>query len=278
MGWKLLFWALPAGAAATLNPCGIAMLPAYVAYYVGKSERGRPDPLKGVEAGSLLAVGVLTVFTVMGALIAAVGSVIATVIPWLAMAVAVGLLALAVATLLGHDLTLPLPAFAYRGPKNRGRVGYLTYGVGYGLASLGCTLPIFMIVVSSVLSAGFVSGLAAFIAYGVGMGVMLIAVAVTVSAGKAAVVRSLRRAAPALRYVGGLGLLAAGTYLLAYNLQGLQFRATGGSNDLPTLVAVATGVTALTLAAVLAALGNARHAPSAADDPEPGRAPGENQV
>ena len=275
MDWKLLFWALPAGAAATVNPCGVAMLPAYIAYYVGKSERGRPDPLKGVEAGLLLAVGVLAVFTAMGALVAAAGSVIASAIPWLALAVALGLLALAVATLLGRALALPLPAVVRRGPRDRGRAGFLMYGVGYGLASLGCTLPIFMIVVSSVLSAGFVSGLAAFTAYGVGMGVMLIAVAVAVSAGKAALVRGLRRAAPALRYVGGLGLLAAGAYLLEYNLQGLQFRATGGSNEVPTLVAVAAGVAALALAAVLTARRSARPAPGSAGEPEPNRAPGE---
>lgn len=275
MDWKLLFWALPAGAAATLNPCGVAMLPAYIAYYLGKREVGPTDPLKGVEAGLLLAAGVLAVFTVMGALIAAVGSVIASAIPWLALAVAVGLLALAVATLLGRDLALPLPAFAHRGPQDRGRAGFLSYGVGYGLASLGCTLPIFMIVVSSVLSAGFVSGLAAFVAYGAGMGVMLIAVAVAVSAGKAALVRGLRRAAPALRYVGGLGLLAAGAYLLAYNLQGLQFRATGGINRVPTVVAVVAGLAALALAVGLAVLRSARRTPASAGDPEPGRAPGE---
>jgi len=204
-----------------------------------------------------------------------VGSVIASAIPWLALAVAVGLLALAVATLLGRDLALPLPAFARRGPQDRGRAGFLSYGVGYGLASLGCTLPIFMIVVSSVLSAGFVSGLAAFIAYGAGMGVMLVAVAVAVSAGKAALVRGLRRAAPALRYVGGLGLLAAGAYLLAYNLQGLQFRATGVINRVPAVVAVVAGLAALALAAALAARGRARGGPAAGHDPEPGRAPGE---
>lgn len=252
MDVRLLAWAVPAGALATLNPCGIAMLPAYVAYFVGKSERGRVDPFRGVEAGALLAAGVMIVFSVMGVLIAAIGSIVAAAMPWLALAVAVGLLGLGVTTLLGREVGVPLPAFTQRAPRDRSRVGFLAFGVGYGLASLGCALPVFMIVVSRVLSASFTAGLAAFVAYGVGMSVMLIAVAVSVAAGKAAVVRALRAGAPALRYIGGLGLLAAGAYLLQYNLRGLQFRSTGRMTDAPTVAAVAVALVALIVTVGLA--------------------------
>lgn len=255
---ELLAWAVPAGALATLNPCGTAMLPAYIAYFLGRDEGQRVDPLRGVEAGALLAAGVMTVFTAMGLLIAAVGSAIAAAIPWLALAVAVGLLAMGVATLVGHEITFPLPTFTQRAPRDRSRASFLAFGLGYGLASLGCTLPIFMIVVSSVLSAGFVTGVSAFVAYGFGMSVMLIAIAVSVAAGKAVLLRLLRAAAPALRYLGGLGLLAAGAYLVEYNLRGLQFRYSGGATAAPTLVAVAAGVLALAVTAVLAAFRRTR--------------------
>jgi len=252
MNWELLAWAVPAGAAATLNPCGIAMLPAYISYFVGKNERRRVDPLKGVEAGLLLAAGVMIVFTAMGLVIAAVGSIVAVAIPWLALAVAAGLLVLGVATLLGYEMTPTLPTITQQAPRDRSRAAFLSFGLGYGLASLGCTLPIFMIVVSSVLSAGFLTGLSAFVAYGVGMGVMLVAVALAVAAGKAALLRWLRSAAPALRYIGGLGLLAAGAYLVQYNLKGLQFRATGGANDAPMVVALAAAGLALVVTGAVA--------------------------
>lgn len=246
MDWTLVAWALPAGAAATLNPCGIAMLPAYISYYLGDSERAGAQPLKGLEAGVLLAAGVLTIFTAMGVVIAGVGTVAARAIPWLALAVGIGLLVLGVATLLGRSPSLVVPG-AQRAPRDRTAGSFFVFGAGYGLASLGCTLPIFMIVMSSVLSADFLSGLLAFGAYGLGMGSLLVAISLAVATGKAALVQWLRSAGPALAYVGGVGLLIAGSYLIYYNVDGMLFRYAGVASELP---AIAIGVTAFVAGAV----------------------------
>lgn len=244
--WTLLSWAFLAGTAAAVNPCGIAMLPAYLAYYLGREE-GAPDAVRGLYAGLLLATGTLATFTLIGLVIAGVGSAVATFIPWAALLVALLLLVAGVATLLGRAPSLNVAVG--QAPSGGGARGFFGFGVAYGLASLGCTLPIFMIVVSTVLSSAFLNGLLAFVTYGLGMGLFLGGVSVTVALGKTVVVRWLRAVAPALKYVGGLGLLAAGSYLLYYNLDGLAFRYLGRGSNLGLYLGVAAFVLSLLVVA-----------------------------
>ena len=87
------------------------------------------------------------------------------------------------------------------------------------MASLSCTLPIFLVVVGSALAAGGVIGtFVPFLAYALGMGAVLAGVALATALFKAAVVRWL---AATTRYVergGALLLIAAGVYLVYYQL------------------------------------------------------------
>lgn len=115
---------------------------------------------------------------------------------------------------------------------------FIGFGVGYGLASLGCTLPIFMIVASQVFSAAFITGLLAFVAYGLGMGAVLIGISLAVALGKTAVLRYLRAAGPVLKIAGGLDLLVAGSYLITYNVGGLILFQQGQNANLPLYLGV----------------------------------------
>ena len=62
------------GMLATVNPCGFAMLPTYLAYFIGSGPgAGRKRPLlAGLQAGVALSAGFATVFVTAG-LLAAVG-------------------------------------------------------------------------------------------------------------------------------------------------------------------------------------------------------------
>jgi cytochrome c-type biogenesis protein len=253
MEWALYSWAFLAGAAATVNPCGVAMLPAYISYYLG-NEEGHVNPLRGLQAGLLLAGGVLTVFASMGIIVAGVGSAITQSVPWLALLIGVSLLVAGVATLADRAPALSIPG-AQQAPRDRSGFSFFTFGIAYGVASLGCTLPIFMIVVSSVLSAGFPRGLSAFMAYGLGMGAVLTAISLAVALGKTAIVRSLRSASGPLKYVGGFGLLLAGGYLIYYNLSGLQLFFTGQKSALPLYAGVSMFVLSLLAAITLKRVG-----------------------
>jgi cytochrome c-type biogenesis protein len=236
MDWSYVSWAFLAGAAATVNPCGIAMLPAYVSFYLGQDER-QAKLLKGLSAGLLLAAGTFSAFTAIGLIVASAGTAIARFIPWAAVLVAVLLLVAGIMTLLDRAPSLTL-SIGQRASGQGSWQSFYSFGLGYGLASLGCTLPIFLIVVSSALGAGFLKGLTAFVAYGLGMGLVLTSISFAVALGKTAVLRWLRRLSPGLKYIGGFGLLIAGSYLIYYNLRGLSFMITGRSSTWALYLAI----------------------------------------
>jgi cytochrome c-type biogenesis protein len=63
--------AFTAGLVATVNPCGFAMLPAYLAYFMGlEGADGTPRAVgRGLLVGTVVSTGFLTVFGVAGVLI-----------------------------------------------------------------------------------------------------------------------------------------------------------------------------------------------------------------
>jgi cytochrome c biogenesis protein CcdA len=224
---ELLFFALSAGAAATLNPCGFALLPAYVAYFVSRGESGGTlggGLFAGLQGGVAMTAGVVTVFAVMGAVLSLASRAILRYLPWAAIAIGAGVVLLGLAMLLRRSLRVALPVsnpvssrphlVADRRPR-----ALLLFGAGYGVASLGCTLPIFLVVVTQALAAGGVlGGIAVFLAYGLGMGAVLVALSLAVATGKTVIVGTLRGLVPYVRTAGALGLILAGSYLIYYQL------------------------------------------------------------
>ncbi len=76
--------------------------------------------------------------------------------------------------------------------------------MSYALVSLSCTIPLFIAVVSTTFtSANFVSGLATFVAYALGMGVVLVALTVALALARQSLVRSVRRVLPYVYQVSG---------------------------------------------------------------------------
>ena len=89
----------------------------------------------------------------------------------------------------------------------------LLFGVGYGAASLGCTLPLFLALVGASLGG---AKLTAFVAYGIGMAVVLIALSVLVALAREGATRLVRPALPYMGRIAGVLLLASGGYLFYY--------------------------------------------------------------
>jgi len=221
-----LAFALSAGAAATLNPCGFAMLPAYVAYFLGRQEGGdlpRTGALAGLHGGVAMTLGVLIVFGVIGTVLSLASRAILRYFPWATIVVGGGIIVLGGVMLLrpSFQVALPLanPVSAASGLPRRGTRSLLLFGAGYGIASLGCTLPIFLVVVSQALAAGgLLGGVVVFTAYGLGMGAVLVALSLAVATGKSIIVRGLRGLMPHVRTIGAVGLILAGSYLIYYQV------------------------------------------------------------
>lgn len=224
--------ALSAGLVATVNPCGFAMLPAHVSYFLGLD--GGAPPLdrreglaRALRVGAAVSAGFLAVFATTGALVTAGLRWVIASVPWLAIVIGVALIVLGVALLRGRHLTVALPGLRRLGRSRRTGSAFV-FGVAYALASLSCTLPVFLAVVGATLTrTSVLAGLATFVAYGLGMSLVLVALTLALALAKDALVRRLRAALPYVNRAAGALLVASGAYLVYYWVFNLT--ASGGA-------------------------------------------------
>lgn len=88
------------------------------------------------------------------------------------------------------------------------------FGASYATVSLSCTLPVFLAAVSTTFEqASIVAGLAVFLAYAAGMGVVLTGLAMAVVLARQSLVRRLRAAVPYAQRASGVLLAVAGAYV-----------------------------------------------------------------
>ena len=104
------------------------------------------------------------------------------------------------------------------------------FGVSYAIASIGCTLPLFIgAALTSFTSRGTVSGVLLVLTYGAGMALVLTALTVTLALARGGLLAGLRRALPYVDRVAGVFLVLAGLYLVYYWIFNLRFDATGST-------------------------------------------------
>jgi len=208
--------ALVAGGLAVVNPCGFPLLPAFLSFYLGADEEQLPRAstriLQGLLVGALVAAGFLGVFALVSLPVSFGVGLIARAVPWAGLATG-ALLALAgLAVLGGRHLSLPVRVHvAVRRERRLGAM--LAFGIGYGAASLGCTLPLFLTLVAASAGAGKLS---VFATYAVGTSIVLMALSVLIALAREGVARAVRPALPYMNQIAGLLLVLAGGYLAYY--------------------------------------------------------------
>jgi cytochrome c-type biogenesis protein len=217
-----LAFAFTAGVLATVNPCGWAMLPAFVAYYLGSRQEGYEEKpfffrlYDGLLLGLLVTAGFLVIFSGAGIAISFGLRVIVQWMPFVALLVGVAMTLLGVWLLAGKSRPFSLPTLNIdlqsRNPKTA-----LLFGIAYAFASLSCTLPVFLVVVGTSLTAVGTTGSAVmFFSYSAGMAVVLMAVSLSAALVKGAVTESLRSLLPYVHRIGAVMLILAGLYLIWY--------------------------------------------------------------
>ena len=212
-----LTFAFTAGIVATVNPCGFAMLPAYLSYFLGiESSAGGDDARAGLGrallTGGIVSSGFLLVFGIVGVTVTAGLNIVRDIVPWLTIAIGVVLVVLGAALLSGRQLVVMLPKFE-RGGSGRDVRSLFLFGVSYAVASVSCGLPTFIVVVST--SVGdFQSGLVSFGAYALGMALVLTSLTISLAMARRSLLQRLRSLMPHVdRLAGGLMVLA-GIYLV----------------------------------------------------------------
>lgn len=218
-----LAYAFGVGMVATFNPCGFAMLPAYLSYFLGLegeqpegSSTADASILRALAVGASMTAGFLVVFGVLGILLEPALTTINRRLPWVTMVLGVVLVALGIAMLAGRTISVRLPRFG-RGPESRELSSVFLFGISYALVSLSCTLSLFTAAISTtVQDANVIVGIAAFIAYGLGMGLVLMVITLAIALARQSLVKNLRRVLPHINRVSGALLVLAGLYVIYY--------------------------------------------------------------
>lgn len=243
-----LTYAFTLGMVATVNPCGFAMLPAYLSYFLGLegAPGQRTSVLRALGVGLAVTGGFVAVFGIIGFGIVQLSLSIERQLPYVTMVIGAGLFVLGIAMLRGFELSVRLPKIQM-GTSSREIGSMFLFGVSYAVASLSCTIGLFLPVVTKALDADdLAGGMAEFIAYAAGMGVLLSAVTIALSLARGGLVQTLRRAQPYVNKVSGVLLLVAGAYLAYYGwwesriLADPQNPPWGGPVDLVTDMSDAT--------------------------------------
>jgi cytochrome c biogenesis protein CcdA len=235
--------AFAAGLVAALNPCGFAMLPAYLALVVRGSDGDGAAVAVGraLTATAVMTLGFLAVFGTFGLLTVSVASTIQTYIPYLTVLIGAALVALGSWLLSGRELTVLIPKLSSRSDSwaPTSKLGsMLGYGVGYAIASLSCTIGPFL----AVTGAGFggtsiIGRLWIYVAYAAGFALVVGALAVTVALAGSALIDRTRRILPYVNRIGGVVLLLVGLYVAYYGLYEIRLFTMSGNPADPVIAA-----------------------------------------
>ena len=216
-----LAYAFTTGLVAAVNPCGFPMLPAYLSYFIGLDDETADAPrriLRAITSAAAVSLGFLAVFSALGIPINAGVTSIYEVMPWLTIVIGLALAALGVAMLLGWKPVFLLPRLD-KGGRSRRFGSMVLYGVSYAIASLGCTLPVFLVVVAGTTErSNALSGLVAFLAYGLGTTIVLMVVSIAIAVARDGLVRKVRELARFVDRASGVLLVAVGAYLVWYGI------------------------------------------------------------
>ena len=219
-------FALVAGMVAAVNPCGFAMLPAYLSLYLGAHDRTQGRQNIAIQIGRALIVslvvtgGFLLLFGAVGLIIGGGGGFIKGTLPWTGLITGIVLVLLGAWMLSGRKLYSNAAAqLASRiGDPNQVSIkGYFLFGLSYGIASLSCTLPIFLAVLGTNLTvSNLPSALGHMVLYGLGMGLVITALTVGMSMFKGSMAGVLRKVLPFVQPVSAVLMVVAGMYIVFY--------------------------------------------------------------
>jgi cytochrome c-type biogenesis protein len=229
MGDVPLLLAVAAGVLAAVNPCGFALLPAYLSFLVLDGDGTRRAALgRALTLTIGMTAGFVAVFGFFGAVLAPAVSWLPERLPWFT--IGFGLFLATVGGWLATGRHLPsLPWRPSRVPTlTRSLPSMVLFGAAYALASLSCTIgPFLAIVVSSLSASTAAAGLGLFLAYAGGMGLVVGAAALAVALLRASLLARVRRAGPTLSRAAGALLLVTGGYVAYYGWYEVRLTARG---------------------------------------------------
>ena len=219
-----IIFAFFAGVAAAFNPCGAAMLPAYIGFQLGTYQSGKnliSLIFHGISFGLLSTLGFITLFSLVGIILIAGGYFIGKFLPIFGLVTGLLISGVGIWLLFTNSNISIQGASKVNFGNTHGIWNMYIFGIGYGIASLSCALPLFLIAVGLIAGTSLSSGkiietVIGCIFYGMGMGVVLILTSLGTIFFKKAISTSINKFMKYIEIIGKLGMIFAGAYLIHY--------------------------------------------------------------
>ncbi len=221
---------LTLGLVAAFNPCGFAMLPAYVSYFLGLESEDETNVARNVLRALVVALtmtlGFMAVFGTIGILTSTLiaESTLSQNVPYATVAFGILMIPLGIAMLRGYEPKLNIRRLQAGGGSNQLPSIFL-FGVSYAIVSISCTIGLFLAAVADSFTRegeGVINGIAGFLAYAAGMGLVILVLSIGVALARNSVATNMRRFLPYVNKVSGGMLILAGAYLATFGWWEIQ--------------------------------------------------------
>ncbi len=207
--------AFTAGILAVLSPCALPMLPAYIAVRLREDKH---NIIQGIAYSIFMIIGFMTVYVLIGFIPSLLFSNAFSNSTFTAPGIGVVLIVLGLASWF-TNIFEKIPKVVLQAPGGVGTLGMILFGVAYGTASLGCSLPVFLLVVLGAASTeGFNSVLTLYAAYGAGAASIILPITLMISFAEGFFHEKLTLAMPHIRKVSSILIVLSGVYMLLKGL------------------------------------------------------------
>jgi len=223
-----------AGVLAAFNPCGFVLLPAYLAsIIVGENE---PEPgwkthIRALKFSAGMTLGFIGVFGGFALLLSSVSGSIGRYLPFVTVVVGVVLILISLSLIFGQTLLLRKLANPNIAPT-RSWLSQIGYGLSFALASLSCTIGPFLAITAAAIANGNIfSTFTLFAVYAIGMGSVVLLLALSVSTTRMGLITKLKKSQGAISKFSGYFLLLVGLYESWYGWYEIRILRGDNSSD-----------------------------------------------
>ena len=214
------------GMLATVNPCGFVMLPVYISMFLSSKERQVNQSnfvyklLNIFKISISLGLGFLIIFGAVGLAVTGGLLFIQPILSWLSTLIGFFLVGLGIYTFSGKSLYLSFPqklSYKINISQDSKFKNFFLYGLSYGIASISCTLPLFIALISNAInSGGLTNGIKQFISYSLGMTSVILVITLFASFIKNFSLLKKTSLTKFYQYPAGLIITLLGMYLIIY--------------------------------------------------------------
>ncbi len=221
-----LSFSFVSGMLATVNPCGFVMLPVYISMFLSSKDRKGNQSnfvikfLNVFQISISLGLGFLIIFGSVGLAITGGLLFIQPILSWLSILIGFFLVGLGIYTFSGKSLYLSFPqklSYKINISQDSKFKKFFLYGLSYGVASISCTLPLFIALISNAInSGGLANGIKQFISYSLGMTSVILIITLLASFIKNFSLLKKTYLTRFYQYPAGILIALVGMYLIIY--------------------------------------------------------------